>query len=143
MNEVPTLFMIGPVLPLFPYFPDGRNTRPLRIDIAFKPNEPHAFAPWKVSLRTEGGDVVQPSEIGTNAHVGTSVKTVAIGRDENGPRLLPARQVSRFFLTFDRHLAPEQQFSLALHLTRADDADVQIPTIVFTKGKVSFLASVP
>jgi len=135
--------MIGPFLPLFPYVPDGRGTRPLEIDLAFKPNEPHAFAPWTASVQTAARDVVRVSHVRANIRVGQVVKTVTIERDDNGPRTLPAGQVNRFFLSFEKHLAPEQQFSLTLHLTKRDGADVQLPTIIFRQGKVSFLAAVP
>jgi hypothetical protein len=48
-----------------------------------------------------------------------------------------------FSLTYDKHVAPEQGFSVRLQLIGFDGADVPLSSIRFKKGKLSYFASIP
>jgi hypothetical protein len=133
---------IGP-LPLIPFFPQRRpSAAPLEIDLAFEPVEPYSFQPWQVSLQTDQGETVRVSGVRTNVRDRTGAHTVAIDPRDTGARTLEAHAWSRFSLTFEKHIAPEQSFALTVHLIAPDGADVQVP-IRFKKGKVSYLETSP
>ena|ERR1022692_580506 len=135
---------IGPLFPVLPYFPKRNDSGPLAIDLAFnQTEEPYAFSPWEVSVQTDRGETVGVSRVSTNVREGQSVRTVALDPREKGARMLGAGAWSRFFLTFEKHIAPEQPFSLTLHLRATNGADVQLPTISFKNGKVSYLGTIP
>jgi hypothetical protein len=130
---------IGP-LPLVPFFhPRRPSARPLMIGLAFQPDGPYSFQPWQVSLQTDQGETVRVADVKANVRVGRRVETVAIDHDA---RALEAHRWSHFFLTFEKHVGPEQRFSLTLRLIAPDGADVRVP-IRFKEGKVSYLAAIP
>jgi hypothetical protein len=138
-NAEPLVLAIGPLVPLFPWWPDRSSPGPLTIDLGFKADDAYAFRPWDASVQTSEGDTIGVSRVFTNAREDKRVHTVEVDRHDSGARLLPAR----FSLTFGRPVPPEQAFSLTLHLVGRDGTDVQLPTINFRAGKVSFLGTVP
>jgi len=145
-NRETTLLVLGPLLPLVPIHPGEEpvSSRPLGIDLAFRTDRSYTFLPWRVSVRTAHGETIGVSEVETNVRdlrFG-GVHTVKLDPQDRDARPLSTRY-ARFFLRFARPVVPDEEFSLTLHLIAADGSDVPLPRILFKKGKVSYLATVP
>jgi hypothetical protein len=125
---------VGPILPLVWWFPRHTDDSPLEIGIFLKTEEPFTFDPWRASVRTLQGEGLFVTRVMTNVHGHT------VDIDPRAARL-PAH--ARFFLTFEKHLPPEQEFELAIPLVGPDGTDVPLPTVRFAPGKVRYLGTVP
>jgi len=138
-NGQTTFFAIGPLLPLVPFFPkEGTDSAPLRIQLGFHAGDGYTFAPWQMSVTTRG-EILKVSRALANVREGKGVHTV-----ELDPRDQSARPLDTWFvLIFARHVAPDEEFFLSLHVTAPDGSDVQLPSIRFSKGRLSYLAAVP
>jgi len=142
-NGETVAFAIGPLFPVLPFFPERSGAGPLRIEIGFKADRSYSFDPWEAALQTDQGESVGISKVSANLRDGGPDRTVEIDRRERGGRMVEASTWGRFLLTFEKPIAPEQAFSLTLLLRSRDGADVQLPTISFKEGKVSYLGVIP
>jgi hypothetical protein len=141
-NAQPVAGAFGP-FPLIPFFcPKSTSTRPLTVGLGFKTDQPYTFAAWDVSLQTEQGETVRVSGVSANVRDGRSIKKVAIERRDAEALTTGAHVSNRFFLTFAKHVPPEQKFALTVRLVAPDGVDVQIP-IRFKRGKFSYLGTIP
>jgi len=142
-NAEQTFGAMGPLLPVIPHFPKrAERSDPLRIEIAFKADERYAFNPWQAVLRTEQGETIGVAKVQRNVREGNAVHTIDVDPHDRGAHMLSER-FERFFLTYEKHVGPEQAFSLALRLIGFAGSDIRLQTIRFNKGKLSYFASVP
>jgi hypothetical protein len=146
-NNFETTFLaLGPLLPLVPIHSGEKpvSSRPLGVDLAFRADVSYGFFPWRVSVQTAHGETIGVSEVLTNVRDFRfgGVHTVKLDPHDQEARLL-STQYARFFLRFGRPVLPDEEFSLTLHLIAPDGSDVQLPTITFKKGKLSYLGTIP
>ena len=140
MNADRGRVLIGPLVPLVPLPKEkAAPSEPLEVEIGLMTKQPYAFDPWRAVVRTAQGEAIPVSRVSANLRVGNVIDTVELDPRAQGTRDLPGR----FFLVFDRHLAPERDFSLTFQLIGPDGAEVPVPTIWFKAGKVGYFGSVP
>jgi hypothetical protein len=140
MNAEPTAAAIGFLFPLIPYGPEKTEpSQPLEIELWLMTKERYAFDPWRALVRTAQGETIGVSRVRINVSDERGVHTVELDPRAPGAHALP----TRFFLTFEKHVAPEQEFVLTFQLIGPDRAEVPVPTIRFEKGEISYLDSVP